>query len=128
VVHLARVFKPPPAHMLHKTGVHLFWWAAALAPVQDEFGPDRFGKHDVDVGLGQNIESVLTGHPVATKGRGRCDFKCVCEPPVILLLGIAPARQHVLPKLGINFLSARGEKLRSDLVDKALWNAMIEHQ
>ena len=114
--------------MLHKTSVHLFWWAAAFAPVQNEFGPDRFGKHDVNVGLGQNIERVLTGHPVSTKGRGCCDFKRVRNPPVILLLGIAPARQHVLPKLGIHFLAARGQKLRSSLIDKAFWNAMIEHQ
>jgi hypothetical protein len=55
VVHLAGVFKPPPAYMFDKTGIHFFGRTAALAPIQDEFRPDRFGKHNVDIGLSQNI-------------------------------------------------------------------------
>ena len=129
VVHLAGVFKPPPTYMFDKTGIHFFGRTAALAPIQDEFRPDRFGKHNVDIGLSQNIESVLTGHPVAAEGDRRGDFKRVCRGLlVVLLLGVAPACQHVLPKLGINLSSASGRKVRAGMVYKALRDAMIQHQ
>ena len=75
VVELAGVFQPASAHMLYETAVNLFRRTTAFTPVEDEFGAHRLGENNIDAGLRQNVQRVLTRYPVPTKGRRDTDFK-----------------------------------------------------
>ena len=129
VMHLAGVLQPAPAYMLDEATVHLFWRAAPLTPVQNEFSPHRFRKDDVDVCLRQNIERVLTGCPVAVKGCRRADLEGVCARLLRLLpLSVSPTGENVLPKLGFSLASVGKYESGLGTVDKRSGNTVIEYQ
>lgn len=75
VVELAGVFQPASAHMLYETAVDLFRRATTFTPVEDKFGAHRLGENNIDAGLRQNVQRVLTRYPVPTEGRRYTDFK-----------------------------------------------------
>ena len=128
-MHLAGVLEPAPAHMLDEATVHLLWRAASLTPVEDELSSHRFRKDNVDVCLRQNIERVLTGCPVAVKGRRCADLEGVCARLFRFLpLGVSPTGENVLPKLGFSLATVGAQKAGLGTFDKRSGNTVIEHQ
>ena len=72
---LAGVFQPASAHMLYETAVDLFRRTTAFTPVEDKFSAYRLGENNIDAGLRQNVQRILTRYPVPAKGRWHTDFK-----------------------------------------------------
>ena len=72
---LTGVFQPASAHMLYETAVDLFRLATTFTPVEDKFGAHRLGENNIDAGLRQNIQRILTRHPVPAEGRRHTYFK-----------------------------------------------------
>ena len=115
--------------MFDEAAVHLFWRATPLTPVEDELSPNRFRKEEVDACLRQNVERVLAGCPVAVKGRWRCDLKGECAWLLCFLpLGVSPAGENVMPKLGLSFAAVGEHKAGLGTVDKRSRNTVVHHQ
>ena len=113
--------------MLYETAVDLFGRTTAFTPVEDKFGAHRLGENNIDAGLRQNIQRILTRHPVPAEGRRHTDFKCLRLPRLCLaLLSVSPACKHELPKLGIDLSALCPDKLRGDARDKVPWNTVGE--
>ena len=109
--------------MLNESAVNLFWGATAFTPIQHELRPDRVGKWGIDAGLGQNFQSVLTGHPVLAKGRRRTDFE-----GALLRLSDPPLREHVLPELGFDLSVCLGSKAPPYFIDKSLGHTVVKYE
>ena len=126
VMHLAGVLQPAPANMFDEATVHLFWRAAPLTPVQNEFRSHRFCKDDVDVRLSQYLERVLAGCPVAVKGRRCGDLEGVCAWLFrFLSLGVSPKGENVLPKLGFSLAAIGEQKTGLGTLDKRSGNTVV---
>ena len=113
--------------MLYEAAVDLFGRTTALTPVEDKFGAHRLGEDNIDAGLRQNIQRILTRHPVPAEGWRYTDFKRLWLPSLCLaLLSVSPACKHELPKLGIDLSALCPGKLRGDARDKVPWNTVGE--
>ena len=102
-MHLAGVLEPPSAYMFDEAAINLSWRSAALTPVEDELCSHRLRKHNIDACLSQDIECVVAGCPVPPKSWRGGYLKCMrCGVLCLLRLAVAPAREYMLPKLGVS--------------------------
>ncbi|GIR90268.1 MAG: hypothetical protein CM15mP89_2730 [Gammaproteobacteria bacterium] len=71
--------------MLYETAIDLFRRTTALTPVEDKFGAHRLGENNIDAGLRQNVQRVLTRYPVPAKGGGTL-ISNACDCPAFASL------------------------------------------